>query len=100
MHHPCILVYCAYYITNFLSLNKLSCLILTHNEDCLADQDGDQIIPLVSSLLTESTSVRLQTLQRKIKMKIRKNLVFIIITIVVSVLLLLFVVPMLLVGAV
>jgi transcriptional regulator with XRE-family HTH domain len=53
---------------------------------------------LASSLIY--TSARLQTLQRKIKMKIRKNLVFIIITIVVSVLLLLFVVPMLLVGAV
>ena len=53
---------------------------------------------LASSLIY--TSARLQTLQRKIKMKIRKNLIFIIITIVVSVLLLLFVVPMLLVGAV
>ncbi|MBR4556569.1 MAG: helix-turn-helix transcriptional regulator [Clostridiales bacterium] len=53
---------------------------------------------LASSLIY--TSARLQTLQRKIKMKIRKNLIFIIITIVVSVLLLLFVVPLLLVGAV
>ena len=53
---------------------------------------------LASSLIY--TSTRLQTLQRKIKMKIRKNLIFIIITIVVSVLLLLFVVPLLLVGAV
>ena len=53
---------------------------------------------LASSLIY--TSARLQTLQRKIKMKIRKNLIFIIITIVVSVLLLLFVVPLLLVGTV
>ena len=53
---------------------------------------------LASSLIY--TSARLQTLQRKIKMKIRKNLIFILITIVVSVLLLLFVVPLLLVGAV
>lgn len=53
---------------------------------------------LASSLIY--TSARLQTLQRKIKMKIRKNLIFIIITIAVSVLLLLFVVPLLLVGAV
>ena len=50
---------------------------------------------LASSLIY--TSARLQTLQRKIKMKIRKNLVFIIITIAISVLILIFVVPMLLI---
>ena len=48
---------------------------------------------LASSLIY--TSARLQTLQRKIKMKIRKNLVFIIITIAISVLILVFFVPML-----
>lgn len=53
---------------------------------------------LASSLIY--TSARLQTLQRKIKKKIRENLIFIIITIVVSVLLLVFAVPLLLIGAV
>ena len=53
---------------------------------------------LASSLIY--TSSRLQTLQRKIKTKIRKNLIFIIVTIVVSVLLLVFGVPLLLVSAV
>ena len=53
---------------------------------------------LASSLIY--SSARLQTLQRKIKKKIRENLIFIIITIVVSVLLLVFAVPLLLIGAV
>ena len=53
---------------------------------------------LASSLIY--TSSRLQTLQRKIKMKIRKNLIIIIITIVISVLLLVFALPLLLIGAV
>lgn len=53
---------------------------------------------LASSLIY--TSGRLQTLQRKIKMKLRKNLIFVIVTLVIGILLLLFIVPMLLIGAV
>lgn len=53
---------------------------------------------LASSLIY--TSSRLQTLQRKIKSKIRKNLVLIVVTIVVGVILLFTLVPMLLIGSV
>jgi len=52
---------------------------------------------LASSLIY--TSSRLQTLQRKLKSKIRKNLVLIIVTICIGVILLFTLVPMLLIGS-
>lgn len=53
---------------------------------------------LASSLIY--TSARLQTLQRKIKSKLRKNLVIIIVTVLIGVVLLFTLVPMLLIGSV
>jgi hypothetical protein len=52
---------------------------------------------LASSLIY--TSSRLQTLQRKLKSKIRKNLVLITVTICIGVILLFTLVPMLLIGS-
>ena len=52
---------------------------------------------LASSLIY--TSSRLQTLQRKIKSKIRKNIVLIVVTIGIGVILLFTLVPMLMIGA-
>lgn len=51
---------------------------------------------LASSLIY--TSNRLQTLQRKLKMKIRKNLVFIIVTLIIGFILLVLLLPMFLIG--
>ena len=53
---------------------------------------------LASSLIY--TSNRLQTLQRKLKMKLKKNLLLIILTLVIGIILLLLVVPLLLIGSV
>ena len=52
---------------------------------------------LASSLIY--TSGRLQTLQRKIKSKLKKNLVLIILTIVIGIILLFTLVPMLMIGS-
>ena len=46
------------------------------------------------------TSNRLQTLQRKLKMKLKKNLLLIILTLVIGIILLLLVVPLLLIGSI
>ena len=46
------------------------------------------------------TSNRLQTLQRKLKMKLKKNLLLIILTLVICIILLLLVVPLLLIGSI
>lgn len=53
---------------------------------------------LASSLIY--TSNRLQTLQRKLKMKLKKNLLLIILTLVIGIILLLLVVPLLLIGSI
>ena len=52
---------------------------------------------LASSLIY--TSSRLQTLQRKIKSKLRKNLVIVVVTILIGVILLFTLVPMLMIGS-
>ena len=52
---------------------------------------------LASSLIY--TSSHLQTLQRKLKSKLRQNLALIVITVIVGVILLLTLVPMLLIGS-
>lgn len=46
------------------------------------------------------TTNRLQTLQRKLKMKLKKNLLFIIATLVIGIILLLLIVPMLMIGSI
>lgn len=53
---------------------------------------------LASSLIY--TSNRLQTLQRKLKMKLKKNLLLIILTLVIGIILLFLVVPLLLIGSI
>jgi transcriptional regulator with XRE-family HTH domain len=53
---------------------------------------------LASSLIY--TSNCLQTLQRKLKMKLKKNLLLIILTLVIGIILLLLVVPLLLIGSI
>ena len=53
---------------------------------------------LASSLIY--TTNRLQTLQRKLKMKFKKNLLLIILTLVIGIILLLLVVPLLLIGSI
>lgn len=53
---------------------------------------------LASSLIF--TTNRLQTLQRKLKMKLKKNLLFIIATLVIGIILLLLIVPMLMIGSI
>lgn len=53
---------------------------------------------LASSLIY--TSNRLQTLQRKLKMKLKKNLLLIILTLVIGIILLLLIVPLLLIGSI
>lgn len=53
---------------------------------------------LASSLIY--TTNRLQTLQRKLKMKLKKNLLLIILTLVIGIILLLLVVPLLLIGSI
>ena len=53
---------------------------------------------LASSLIY--TSNRLQTLQRKLKTKLNKNLLLIILTLVIGIILLLLVVPLLLIGSI
>ena len=55
-------------------------------------------VALASSLIY--TSNRLQTLQRKLKMKLKKNLLLIILTLVIGIILLLLVVPLLLIGSI
>ena len=54
-------------------------------------------VALASSLIF--TSSRLQTLQRKIKSKIRQNLVLIIVTVLIGLILLFTLVPMLMIGS-
>ena len=53
---------------------------------------------LASSLIY--TSSRLQTLQRKLKMKIKQNLIFIIVTLVIGIILLFLLLPMLFISSV
>ena len=53
---------------------------------------------LASSLIY--TSNRLQTLQRKLKTKLKKNLLFVIVTLIMGVIFLLLVVPMLMIGSI
>ena len=53
---------------------------------------------LASSLIY--TSNRLQTLQRKLKMKIKQNLIFIIVTLVIGIILLFLLLPMLFISSV
>lgn len=53
---------------------------------------------LASSLIY--TSNRLQTLQRKLKTKLKKNLLFVIVTLILGVIFLLLVVPMLMIGSI
>lgn len=53
---------------------------------------------LASSLIF--TTNRLQTLQRKLKMKLKKNLLFVIAALVIGIILLLLIVPMLMIGSI
>ncbi len=55
-------------------------------------------VAMASSLIY--TSARMQTLQRKLKSKIRQNLVLIIVTVIIGLILLFTLVPMLMIGSV
>ena len=93
-----------YAIAGIIGIITYLCLRAFGNPDSI-------IINLIASLslvavyaaLTSSliyTSNRLQTLQRKLKMKLKKNLLLIILTLVIGIILLLLVVPLLLIGSI